>query len=70
MHHKVFILDRETVIFGSFNFTNSANDENDENIVIVKDPALAAQFAAEFAAVWREAPGLDDWFWQTIGIEF
>ncbi len=70
MHHKVFILDRETVIFGSFNFTNSANDENDENIVIVKDPALAAQFAAEFAAVWREAPGLDDWFWDIIGVEF
>lgn len=60
MHHKVFILDRELVIFGSFNFTNSANDENDENIVIVRDPDFAAQFSAEFDAVWREAPGLTD----------
>ncbi|MCZ7669841.1 MAG: phospholipase D-like domain-containing protein [Chloroflexi bacterium] len=31
MHHKVIILDRETVIFGSFNFSESANSRNDEN---------------------------------------
>jgi phosphatidylserine/phosphatidylglycerophosphate/cardiolipin synthase-like enzyme len=68
MHHKVFILDRKLVIFGSFNFTNSANDENDENVVLVHDPEFAAQFSAEFDAVWRKAPGLADLFreWLTI----
>lgn len=52
MHHKVFIIDRQTVIFGSFNFTDSANRRNDENVVIVHDPAFAAQFAAEFERIW------------------
>lgn len=55
MHHKVIILDRETVIFGSFNFSDSANRQNDENIVIMHDAAFAAYFVEEFEAVWAEA---------------
>lgn len=55
MHHKVIILDRETVIFGSFNFSDSANRQNDENIVIIHDAAFAAYFVEEFEAVWAEA---------------
>lgn len=54
MHHKVFIIDRETVLLGSFNFSESANYKNDENIVIVHDPEFAAQFVAEFERVWQE----------------
>jgi phosphatidylserine/phosphatidylglycerophosphate/cardiolipin synthase-like enzyme len=70
MHHKVFIIDQEIVIFGSFNFTDSANDNNDENVVIIHDPRLASQFAGEFAAVWRSAPGLGDWVLEQLGIDF
>lgn len=55
MHHKVFIIDRETVIFGSFNFSDSANRRNDENIVIVHDPTFAGYFVDEFETVWQEA---------------
>jgi phosphatidylserine/phosphatidylglycerophosphate/cardiolipin synthase-like enzyme len=55
MHHKVIILDGETVIFGSFNFTGNANDNNDENILIVHDPTFASFFVEEFNAVWGEA---------------
>lgn len=55
MHHKVFIIDRETVLLGSFNFSESANYKNDENIVIVHDPEFAAQFVGEFEHVWQEA---------------
>lgn len=55
MHHKVIIIDRETVIFGSFNFSNSANDSNDENIVVVHDPTFTSFFVEEFNAVWSEA---------------
>ncbi|NOZ71620.1 MAG: hypothetical protein GXP38_06865 [Chloroflexi bacterium] len=54
MHHKVFIIDRTTVVFGSFNFTDSANRKNDENIVIVHDPAFAAPFVQEFERIWQE----------------
>ena len=55
MHHKVIILDRETVIFGSFNFSANANDSNDEAILIVHDPTFASYFVEEFEAVWNEA---------------
>jgi phosphatidylserine/phosphatidylglycerophosphate/cardiolipin synthase-like enzyme len=55
MHHKVIIVDRETVIFGSFNFSNNANDSNDENIIIVQDPTFTGFFVDEFFAVWDEA---------------
>ena len=54
MHHKVFIIDRETVIFGSFNFTNSGNKTNDENTLIVRDPEFASFFIEEFELVWAE----------------
>lgn len=56
MHHKVFIIDRNTVIFGSFNFSDNANRRNDENVVIVHDPTFASYFLEEFETVWLEAP--------------
>lgn len=55
MHHKVFIIDRSTVILGSFNFSGNANDSNDENILIVHDPTFASYFIEEFETVWAEA---------------
>jgi phosphatidylserine/phosphatidylglycerophosphate/cardiolipin synthase-like enzyme len=55
MHHKVFIIDRKTVIFGSFNFSNNAERDNDENLLIVDDPALAQAFEAEFQRVREQA---------------
>ena len=55
MHHKVIILDGETVIFGSFNFSASANDSNDENVIIVHDTLFARLFQEEFELVWAEA---------------
>ena len=51
MHHKVIIIDGRTVIFGSFNFTSNADKDNDENLLIVDDPALAKAFEAEFQRV-------------------
>jgi phosphatidylserine/phosphatidylglycerophosphate/cardiolipin synthase-like enzyme len=38
------LLDGETVITGSFNFTKSAEIRNAENLVIIHDPVLAAQY--------------------------
>jgi phosphatidylserine/phosphatidylglycerophosphate/cardiolipin synthase-like enzyme len=55
MHHKVIIIDRTMVIFGSFNFSASANDRNDENVVIVHDPAFAGFFIEQFESVWMQA---------------
>lgn len=55
LHHKVIIVDQQTVIFGSFNFTASANRSNDENLLIIHDAGFAGQFIKEFEARWAEA---------------
>lgn len=55
MHHKVFILDGKTVVFGSFNFSRNAQESNDENLLIVDDQTLAQAFTAEFERVLAQA---------------
>jgi phosphatidylserine/phosphatidylglycerophosphate/cardiolipin synthase-like enzyme len=40
-HNKVMIIDRETVITGSFNFTKAAEEKNAENLLIIKNNDLA-----------------------------
>lgn len=48
LHHKFCLIDNDTVINGSFNWTNRASSA-DENIVIMQgDPAFAAQFRDAF----------------------
>lgn len=54
MHHKVFIIDQQIVILGSYNFSVSAEKRNDENLLIIFDPNLAAQYLAEFQRVYAE----------------
>jgi len=55
MHHKVIIIDGDTVSFGSYNFSNSAERRNDENVIIAHDPELAGAFVAEFDSIYAEA---------------
>lgn len=54
LHHKVFIIDNETVITGSFNPTNGGDTRNDENIIIIKDKEIATLFLEEFEHVYNE----------------
>ncbi|MDP3734572.1 MAG: phospholipase D-like domain-containing protein [Nanoarchaeota archaeon] len=54
MHHKVFVIDNETVITGSFNPTNGGDRRNDENILIIKDKEIAALFLEEFRKVYEK----------------
>jgi len=50
-HNKVMILDRRTVITGSFNFTHQAEVENAENLLIIKGhPELARAYHQSFVA--------------------
>jgi phosphatidylserine/phosphatidylglycerophosphate/cardiolipin synthase-like enzyme len=52
MHHKVIIIDDNTVITGSFNFTKSADTANDDNILIIHSSGVAALYNAEFEKVY------------------
>lgn len=44
MHYKVMIIDSEIVLTGSFNYTYSAENRNVENLLLIRDPGLAAQY--------------------------
>ena len=54
-HHKVIIIDGSAVALGSFNFSSNATESNDENLLIIHDAGLAAQYEAEFQRRWAEA---------------
>jgi phosphatidylserine/phosphatidylglycerophosphate/cardiolipin synthase-like enzyme len=51
LHHKVILLDGETVITGSYNFSRSAEVRNDENVLILHSVEVARAFRAEFDRV-------------------
>ncbi len=55
MHHKVIIIDEAIVITGSYNFSASAANNNDENVLIVHNTEIAAQYLAEFQRVYQRA---------------
>jgi phosphatidylserine/phosphatidylglycerophosphate/cardiolipin synthase-like enzyme len=55
MHHKVFIVDGRIVVLGSYNFSRSAEERNDENIIIVYNEKIADFFMQEFDRVYDHA---------------
>jgi phosphatidylserine/phosphatidylglycerophosphate/cardiolipin synthase-like enzyme len=56
LHHKVIVIDRETVVLGSANFSGAAFDRNDENVLIVKAPNFAQAMLREAIRCWRAEP--------------
>ena len=52
LHHKVFIIDNETVITGSYNPTTGGDEKNDENIVIIHDKNIARMYLEDFGKVY------------------
>jgi phosphatidylserine/phosphatidylglycerophosphate/cardiolipin synthase-like enzyme len=56
-HSKVMIIDGDTVITGSFNFTWSAEHKNVENLLVIRDPSIALQFGQNWEGrVHRSRP--------------
>jgi phosphatidylserine/phosphatidylglycerophosphate/cardiolipin synthase-like enzyme len=55
MHHKVMIIDEKIVVMGSYNFTNSAETRNDENLLVIYNEEIAALFMEEFQRVYGQA---------------
>jgi phosphatidylserine/phosphatidylglycerophosphate/cardiolipin synthase-like enzyme len=59
MHHKFVILDQQTVLTGSYNWTVESEDENHENLLILRDADPVEAYIREFEALWSGA-GRDD----------
>jgi cardiolipin hydrolase len=55
MHHKVIVIDGMIVITGSYNFSRSAQEYNDENVLVLHDADLAARFLLEFERIYGAA---------------
>jgi len=47
-HNKIMIIDKKTVITGSFNFTESAESRNAENLLIIPSKELARTYIDNF----------------------
>ena len=55
-HNKYMIFDEKHVECGSFNYTKSAEKNNAENAIIIKDePELAILYATNFKKLWMES---------------
>lgn len=54
-HNKVMVIDDARVITGSFNFTEAAQSRNAENLLVLRDAALAARYEANWQAHARHS---------------
>ncbi|MDE0737510.1 MAG: phospholipase D-like domain-containing protein [Pirellulaceae bacterium] len=54
MHHKYAVFDGRTTLTGSYNWTRSAAEYNEENIVVSEDARLSTRFTAHFEQLWKE----------------
>jgi phosphatidylserine/phosphatidylglycerophosphate/cardiolipin synthase-like enzyme len=49
-HNMIMVIDGETVITGSFNFTKAAEEHNAENLLVIRDQGLAEKYTANWKA--------------------
>ena len=54
MHHKFALFDSRTLLTGSYNWTRSAARDNEENLVVLNDRKLAAEFQRVFQELWDQ----------------
>jgi len=59
MHSKSMIIDDEYVVIGSMNFSNSGENRNDENMIVLKSPESAKFYKDFFLYQWDKIP--DKW---------
>lgn len=52
MHNKFVVRDAQEFLTGSFNFTNNASENNDENMLVWDCQRLALVYATKFEQLW------------------
>lgn len=55
MHMKVTIADKTVVTTGSFNYTKTAENYNDEVFVVIHSAQAGQDFSNEFASMWNDS---------------
>ncbi len=70
LHHKFGVIDSQTVITGSHNWSDAANSGNDETLVVIQSPIVAAHYVREFARLYTKVkPGLPPGIQKKIKLE-
>lgn len=63
MHHKYMIIDGERVLSGSYNYSDNAEHNTLENMVIYEEagfPGIVSRFEENFMSIWNTGDGLYD----------
>jgi len=55
LNHKIMVINGQIVVVGSYDFTNRAENDNDENVLIIHSEAVAQKFLEEFQRVQSRA---------------
>ncbi|MBF2025261.1 MAG: helix-hairpin-helix domain-containing protein [Oscillatoriales cyanobacterium C42_A2020_001] len=55
LHHKFGLVDRQTVVTGSHNWTDAANTGNDETVLVIRNSTVAAHYYREFERLYTGA---------------
>ncbi|AUB40300.1 Phosphatidylserine/phosphatidylglycerophosphate/cardiolipin synthase [Nostoc flagelliforme CCNUN1] len=70
LHHKFGVIDDQTVITGSHNWSDAANNGNDETLVVIQSPIVSAHYVREFARLYSKVkPGLPPGIQEKIKLE-
>ena len=59
LHDKIIIVDNSIVVTGSLNYSSNADESNEENVVILDNPEIAALYLQEFEKLWNQAHDAD-----------
>jgi len=59
MHNKFAIIDNRILLTGSYNWTFSANNRNDENLMVIDDPEIIEIFQNQFVNLWTNKYNLE-----------
>ena len=67
LHHKFGIIDNSIVITGSHNWTEAANKNNDETLLVIESSTVAAHFEREFQRLYQTATmGIPSWLMKRV----
>jgi len=53
LHDKYMVIDESIVQTGSFNYTAAAATRNAENVIVIRDSAIAHQYLSDWQGLWK-----------------
>jgi mitochondrial cardiolipin hydrolase len=67
MHHKFALIDETIALTGSYNWTDESEEDNYENLLVLRESAGVETYRAEFETLWAEAVTWAESFERMIG---